>query len=438
MKIIVAGAGIGGLRAAALLGKAGAEVTVYERAESLERMRYPWHDDVCPEVFAECGLELPEKSFRKKNWSFVPPCGKDIRRLREAEESADYSVWRTPLNAELLKEAERYAKVIFSSEAEGAITENGRVTGVIVNGEKKYADLVIDSLGVDSVLKKNVKGISVCDKDEVFVVYRAFYEKNASAPLPEHANKAYLKHTGERGIAWAIQDGDTVDVLIGRLGEMNEETLSRALGHIKKDNPSVGGRVVTGGGIYRIPVRYPATVTVADGYAAIGDAAFMTIPMLGSGIASSLRAAGMLAERVTGALGRGLSRAEAASAAVLWGYERDFFLSYGAEHCGVDVMKRGVLSFDDGLLSWLLASDVLTDDDVRKLAKGRFLNIGIREAAAKVKAAGISRIPDLLKVNKMLVRGRRAIRIAKKIPVKYDPSAVRKWEKKLVKAVTGK
>ena len=436
-KAIVAGAGIGGLAVAAALGKAGAEAIVYERAESLDDMRYPWHDDVQPEAFERAGIEVPKGSFRKKNWTFVTPDGA-VRRMYEAPEKADFSVWRRELNAELYARAARYAEVRFSSQVEGAVRENGRVVGITVNGERVYADLVIDSLGVDSVLKKDVPEITAHDGEEIFAVYRAFCEKRKGAPEAVYTNKVYLKHLGERGIAWAIQDGDEVDVLAGRLGGMSKEVLMRALEKLAEENVTVGERVTRGGGIYRIPVRYPATRMVADGYAAIGDAAYMTVPMLGSGIAASLLAADILAECISSATERGLSPAEAASAGNLWNYERKYFLSAGAEHCGVDVTKRGVLEFSDELLGWLLVSDVLTNDDVCALAKGRFLNIGVKEALAKVKAAGLKKLPALFKVNAMLTRGKRAIAIAKRIPAKFEPRAVKKWERKLVKAVTGK
>lgn len=52
MKIAIAGAGIGGLAAAERLGRLGFHVTVYEQAESLDTMRYDWHDDVNPDVFS--------------------------------------------------------------------------------------------------------------------------------------------------------------------------------------------------------------------------------------------------------------------------------------------------------------------------------------------------------------------------------------------------
>lgn len=435
LKVIVAGAGIGGLAAAKELGKAGAEVTVYERADSVDEMRYPWHDDVQPEAFARAGLDVPEGSFRKKNWTFVTPDGA-VRRMYEAEEKADFSVWRRALNRELVKSAEEYAEIKFSTAVEGAIAENGRVKGIIANGEKVYADLVVDSLGAFSSLKKDVPGVTVHEADEIFVTYRAFRRKNADAPEAEYTNKVYLKHKGERGIAWAIQDGDEVDVLAGRLGGANEEEFASAIAQLEKENPTIGAETVRGGGMYRIPVRYPATRMVADGYAAIGDAAYMTVPMLGSGIATSLAAAGMLAKCLTEAAGKGAE--EAVSVKNLWNYERDFYLAFGAEFCGVDVTKRGVLEFDDALLGWLLSSGVLTNDDVCALAKGRFLNIGVKEALRKVKAAGLKKLPALLRVNAMLTRGKRAIKTARRIPAVYAPRAVGKWERKLVKAVTGK
>ena len=51
MKIVVVGAGIGGMLTAEKLGGLGFDVVVYEKANSLDEMRYDWHDDVSPVVF---------------------------------------------------------------------------------------------------------------------------------------------------------------------------------------------------------------------------------------------------------------------------------------------------------------------------------------------------------------------------------------------------
>ena len=65
MKIVVVGAGIGGMLVAEKLGGLGFDVVVYEKANSLDEMRYDWHDDVSPVVFEELGLTIPKESAPK-------------------------------------------------------------------------------------------------------------------------------------------------------------------------------------------------------------------------------------------------------------------------------------------------------------------------------------------------------------------------------------
>ena len=434
MKIIVVGAGIGGLRFAANAAAAGHDVSVFERAATIQAMRYPWHDDVSRTAFSRAGLDVPEGCFPKKNWSFVSPSG-DIRRMYESLEESDISVPRPALNAMLAAACERAgAKLCFGINAEGAIVENGAVKGVSASSERYAADLVVDSTGVGSPLKTGLD-IDIADKSEIFYAYRGFHEKNP-APEPEHTNKVYLKHLGENGISWVITDGDVVDVLIGRLGGLDITTKERALAALKADNPVIGERIVTGGGIYKIPVRYPAARMTASGYAAIGDAAYMTIPMLGSGIASSLAAADMLFAIVNGASKEGKSVQETVSKENLWRYEVEFFTRIGAEHAGVDLMKRSVLKMPDEELSWLLNSKVLTNADICLLAKGKPIFITPASALQKV-VSGMRRLPLLMKVNAMLMKSHRAIRVARSIPKEYDDGKINAWAEKLKAAVIG-
>ena len=85
MKIVIAGAGIGGMIAAERLSKLGFDITVFELAPSVDEMRYDWHDDVNPSVFKRLGLEMPEGSFKKKSWTFVSPHGAVVREFRQDE-----------------------------------------------------------------------------------------------------------------------------------------------------------------------------------------------------------------------------------------------------------------------------------------------------------------------------------------------------------------
>lgn len=435
MKIVIAGAGMGGLTAAENFGKLGFDVTVYEQSPSLGEMRYDWHDDVSPKIFKRLGMEMPAESDKKRSWTFVSP-GSVVREFRQDEENADYSVERRPLNKMLYDRAAAVAEIVFGAKVTAPVLEGNRVVGIVVNGKEVSADLVVDSLGVDSALKKGLPAAMNVTKhsaDEVFTAYRAFYEKDGAAPVPKYTNKAYLKHMGECGISWAIQDHDPtlVNVLVGRGGGMSEKTLSDALACLKKDNPTIGNNVVRGGIITRIPVRYPATRMVANGYAAVGDSAYMTIPMLGSGIASSMLAGVMLAQSVGDSMSRGVKGADLFKVSNLWKYQVKVYRAFGAEHCAVDVMKRGVLGMDDEIIDWLLGSEMLTNEEIGKLACGGMLRVGVKEAFRKMHVAGFKRLGTLIKVNNMLQKSLMAYRCAKNIPRNFNESIVKGWEKRL-------
>lgn len=434
MKVIVAGAGIGGLVAAAKLKKLGLEVTVLERAKSLEEMRYDWHDDVNPDVFEQLGITMPSESFKKKSWTFIAPVSSKARLFRQDESKADYSVERRPLNKTLFDLCEG-VEFLFDQFVTGGIVEDGYVCGVVANGIEYRADFVVDSLGIDSPLRESLVkkfDLDTYTPDEAFMAYRAFYEKNDKYNA-EYSNKVYLKYLGDKGIAWVIQDHNPklVNVLIGRLEELKEETLKDYLNRIKKENPTVGEKILRGGIVCKIPVRYPSTMMVANGYAEIGDCAFMTIPMLGSGIASSMRAADLLAKTVENSMANFKETKEIFGKKSLWNYQCAVYEKFGAEHCAVDVLKRGVMKLDNEIVDYILTSELLTNDEVGRLASGKPIKLSVKDMIKKVAIAGAGRIPSLLKVNNMLSKSNAAQKYAKKIPKKYDSKKVEAWRKKL-------
>lgn len=97
------------------------------------------------------------------------------------------------------------------------------------------------------------------------------------------------------------KDDETSDVLVGRIGSLSDETYENAIADLKEDNPVIGDKVSGGDAIFEIPVRRPLSNLVANGYVLLGDSACMTIPIIGSGIGSGLKAAKMLADAVTSA-----------------------------------------------------------------------------------------------------------------------------------------
>ncbi len=425
-KIIVIGAGVGGTYCAERLGKLGNDVTVFEESPR-GKVSYDWHDDVNPKVFADLGIELPKEPFwfRKGNWCFVPPSEKTFTEINLPAEKLDFSMERRKLADLLIARAEPYAKFKFSAKVEKLITEGDEVKGVVVGGEEYRADLVVDDSGMNSPFR-NTSGYA---KDEVFRAYRAFHERNADAPEPAHTNPVYMKHLGEPGIAWCITDpSGLVNVLIGRIGELDAVTLNNALDRLKAANPVIGDKVVRGGGVYDVSVRYPETRMCRKGYVAIGDCAFETIPMLGSGIEMSLRAADILANVVkkTGSVCRG----------TLWMYEVEYFKRIGAEHCAADVLKRFLLKSPSEDIDFLFGSGVIGEKDLEVAAVGGEVKLTLPELLHKV-VKGISHLGLLLRLKSALDRGAKAKRIALAIPEKYVERDIVAWETKLQKAIRG-
>ena len=176
--------------------------------------------------------------------------------------------------------------------------------------------------------------------------------------LPKnHKKKVYLKYLGMPGISWCICEPDgLVNILIGRVGKMHESEFKNALLKLKKSNPVISDEIVMGGEFGRIPVRYPLTKMVGKGYVTVGDAAFMTIPLTGSGISNSLRAGQILAEEII--------KNNSVSVDTLWAYQVKYYKEIGAEHFFTDYIKRTLLMSDTEDIKYIFESGIITEDDL--------------------------------------------------------------------------
>lgn len=430
MRIIVIGAGIGGLVAGEILGKSGHEVQIFEKS-ARKNISYDWHDDVSRSVFASLGYPLPDQKhyFVKGCWTFVTPDEKTNVYVDLPEEKRDYSIERRALAELYIGRAEKHADLRFGHEVESLIIENGEVKGVVVRGEKLYADLVIDNSGALSKFRASLPDSYKIEKNagekEVFFAYRAIHKRAEGAPPPEYSNKVYLKHLGEEGISWCIADpsGD-VNILIGRVGGLSKETLNNAYKMLKRSNPIISDEVVRGGSIYVIPVRHPATRLTGTGYALIGDAAFMTIPLMGSGIENSMIAGYIL--------GNTLAEARDASVETLWKYQVEYYKKVGYIHTGADLLKRWLLSADAADISFLLSNGVIDKQDLRSGASGEEISLNFKVILEKIKRS-FPRIKLLLALKAAIDKTKEAKQAALAIPEVYDPEAIALWENKVKK-----
>ena len=405
--IIIAGAGHGGLTAAYHLAKSGFNVTVYERAVQAGDLGYEWEDFFDARTFEEAGLPEPEKGkIPKVPISFYGP-NPDDEPISQSFTNGEVEMhmFRKDLYAHLLKE-----------------TSLGDFTG----------DLVIDACGVDSPLRTNLPaylGIQkTFSKYDYIYAYRAYFNRLEGFEDVKNEYKTYFVDDGRTGLAWAVTTEETVDLLIGRFEPFGQDEIDRMYAIFKKDNPHLGETRVLGGQVTKIPLRRPLAVLVADGYAAVGDSACMTVPIAGSGIANSIRAGKLLADAILA------DRNEEYTAATLWKYQKDFYEKIAGSMATIDMAKGFFLNLKKADFEFFFGNQILTSED---------LSFNTNETSAKAMFAHFSPsvIIDRLKkvgANRSLIRriGAVAVRIGRlrltlsRMPEEYNRVAVVKWAEK--------
>lgn len=361
-KIIVVGANQGALAFAYMACKRGFDVSVFERKKR-EDVSYIWTDDFSSSAFSDAGLPAPPPELLKstRKLTFVSPNGSLIP-VNQSEESLDYCVNRRELNRWLEKKAVGAgAKIHYEKAVKSALVENKKVCGVVFeNGETERCSLLVDCGGIDSCVRKSLPGEfgiqSEVEKENFFIVSRRLFERAPGSDFPKNPKKIYLKHLGEAGISWCVltQDERHADVLIGRIGALSPENAERALSDLKNDNPIIGEGFLSGGeGVFKIPVRCTFSKIFAPGYALLGDSACMTIPMIGSGIASGFKSARNLAETLS------FCSENPFAAENLYRYQLRYMKETGAFHAAIGLVKTALLKTETENINKIIDSGIM-------------------------------------------------------------------------------
>lgn len=429
MKIIVAGAGHGGLVAAKILAAKGHDVTIYEQC-SQEELGHNWRDNIEQSVFSEFKIPVPNGVRKGTDPVVFAPFSENPIFLKIPDKVKDWYCDRQPILFHLIAEAEKAgAQVRYRTKVRKLLVEGDRINGVIIARKKVRADLVIDSCGIHSPLRKSLPprfDITIEPKPADYIsVYRGvFGYYHERLPENNQLNRIYLRFTGQPGVCRCLCDEDdlTVSVLIGKMGRMSrydQETMFRQL---RIENQVIGYEIKREEKFTAIPVRYPLTKMVTDGYAAVGDSAFMAGPMTARGVSNAIKAGKLLGERIV--------ETNSYSAKNLWEYQVRYFREISGQAFFEDSMKRAILRIDLNDLKFILEKEIISPAELEKIISGAPLSLNFGNILNKVKKCK-GHYNLIVEFAKIIINGKKAQKIANSIPRKYDKEKVGRWQKKI-------
>lgn len=429
--ILIAGAGHGGLSAAAILSKNGYSVTVLEKA-TREEIGHDWHDAMDIPAFLFADIPVPDEKYFKRGLHmcyFNPK--KTVKLNMDAgpgvSSSSCITIDRKFLINHLISHAENCGtKLIFGAVITEALTDETRVSGVkaIINGEEKefFADMIIDAAGMNSPVRRSLPEEFGIQKDfhenETFEIYRVYFE-NTENYITDPNYSVFFYNCGKPGIDWVITEEDYIDVLIGKFGNLTDEDIETSLADIRENYPGMGKNPIRGGQKAKIPLSKTLPLLVADSYALVGDSASMTVPLNGSGINLSLQAGKLLASAVMAATKNGYKKED------LWQYQYRYFTLFGNSLVPISILRRFLSAVTAENIDFFLEKGILSEKEIG-MAGGDLSSIDFSYIVDKIVAAApqIKLLPALLKTVKTIPM---LPSVHKMMPSKWDDSLIQKW-----------
>ena len=140
-----------------------------------------------------------------------------------------------------------------------------------------------------------------------------------------------------------------------------------------KDNPAITNpRLSTGPsdegnskGNWQVPVRRHNDCMVANGFAVVGDAAWLPRPLDAGGIGPSMYASVILGKVVAHAL-----EANDVSQEALWGYNVEYMTTHGYQMASFEVLRRYLQTLTNEQINYGM-KHFLSEDDVRAISERR-------------------------------------------------------------------
>jgi flavin-dependent dehydrogenase len=405
--IIVAGGGVAGLTtaiAAAKYSKQNLRILVVDRNSREEVGKKSPNGWICGDAVSKRSLEYaasnsgvvfsePEIEHRVKGVLLFSP-DRETSVLFEGE---GYLLNRRLFSKKQMLEAERLGvEFRFNTVVTGLLSDNERVIGVVgrdVHTNAKFTarcKLVVDATGASSRLRANLpiksKVEREIDRDDLEATGRYIYtftpkKEDRTYFDPEYCLIHLDQDLAPGGYCWTFPKGvNKVNIGLGvqkrALDERNKrlgriDTLQSLIDSYVKGNSVLGEPRLSQDpndqgntfGNWQVPVRRQNECLVANGYALVGDAAWMPRPIDAGGIGPSLYGGTILAKVAVEAV-----EASDTSEEGLWRYNLEYMRIYGYQMASFEVLRRYLQTLPNDDINYGM-KHFLSKDDIEHITR---------------------------------------------------------------------
>jgi len=435
-KIIIVGAGHGGLVVAAKLAEKGFKVHIYEKNKK-ENLSWDWRDNIDLEVFNRVGVPEPDPSnyLRPASPRFLSPDEKTRFITDVPEEKRDITIERRYLINYLIENALKYGvEISYETKVVSPIIIEGVVKGIKTQNKEIMADLIIDSSGINTPIKSQLpnsyKMNQTLKRGEKFHTYRAYYNKVDTKLENQDYWEVYLEHHRKRGISWINTAHEYADVLIGCIDPFKKGEIKELVQDLRSKHIGIGEDLLRGGQVVPIPLRRTAPMIVGPNYVLIGDAAWMAVPITGSGVLTAMVAGDILAKTIINANEKPVDGNISYRVEDLWSYQYEYIQEFGADNAFIDVIKDYLLtaSFED--MNFAFKKRLLMGEDIEAGRTGESVNLSFFNVLGRF-IRSFPRPGVIFNLGMQIRKGKEAKKQTLKIPKEYNEQLIKHWIEKI-------
>lgn len=443
--IVVTGAGPAGCMLALRTAQAGFRVALLDR-RSDKQLGNRWEVGVERSIFSEVGLktmtadtalEDPERTrfFAGDRDHFVEMGSQHESIMTYRHRDINRLLFRAARNAGVAWFPRFRAETLLINDLH-ILGVRGRQRGLLWEGARELTGrLVVDAAGVHGPLRRQVPPEYAVKRAIRLQDYATAWNEVRELPpalqdrFADHFNMkpgvSYTrvgKYHGFQTIHW--RRNNTVNFIFGAAAGSRSTGARELCRRFIADNPYVGRTIHADGSL--LPIRRALDTLVADGFLCVGDAACQVVPTMGSGIASSLKAAQTAAKTIIRALNSGDTRRKS-----LWSYNAFYQKNRGAILAGYDIVRRFLQSLDQEQINDVFKSGLLKEKDFMSTFSSNSIEYNFSSVLDSLRhlfAHFRSLMPIAVKFVQMVGDSQKAQRLYADYPAEWDAALFERWQ----------